>query len=77
MDIKLPDMNGLDITRQLKSKKPDIPIIAQTAYTMDHDRKKCFDAGCSSYFTKPMDIKTLLSLIDRYIKNTQNRKQET
>ena len=67
MDLRMPVMNGYDATREIKSQKPQIPIIAQTAYSLDGDRSKSMEAGCDEYIAKPIDIQTLYSLIDRFI----------
>jgi PAS domain S-box-containing protein len=66
MDIRLPDINGLEVTKQIRKLNKKIPIIAQTAHAMGNDRKKCFDAGANEYISKPIDIDKLLFLIDRY-----------
>lgn len=68
MDIRLPEMDGFEATRMIKKIKPDLPIIAQTAYAMSEDRIKCFEAGCSGYFSKPINRKELLAMIDTYFK---------
>ncbi|HOI33597.1 MAG TPA: response regulator, partial [Bacteroidales bacterium] len=46
MDIRLPDVSGLMITKMIRELSPDIPIIAQTAYALDADRYQCLEAGC-------------------------------
>jgi two-component system, cell cycle response regulator DivK len=67
MDIKLPDMDGYKATREIKKLKPAIPVIAQTAYAMTHERDKCISAGCDDYISKPFTPSTLISLIAKYI----------
>ncbi len=62
MDIKLPCMNGYEATKRIKQVKPDLPIIAQTAYAMNEDRMKALDAGCDDYIPKPIRKTDLLSL---------------
>jgi PAS domain S-box-containing protein len=66
MDIKLPLMDGYEATRKIKQVKPDLPIIAQTAYAMNEDRKKALDAGCDDYISKPIRLTELMSLIEKY-----------
>ncbi|NOZ48223.1 MAG: PAS domain S-box protein [Chlorobi bacterium] len=68
MDIRLPEMDGYEATRKIKLIKPDLPIIAQTAYAMADDRIKCFEAGCNGYFSKPINRTELLQMIDTYFK---------
>ena len=57
MDIQLPGMDGLEITKKLKEQPAtaDIPVIAVTSYAMKGDREKAFAAGCAGYVTKPID----------------------
>jgi CheY-like chemotaxis protein len=68
MDILLPDVSGLEITRIIKQQKPDIPVIAQTAYAMPGDNLQCLQAGCDEYITKPVNICELISLMNRYFR---------
>ncbi len=67
MDIKMPEMNGYDATREIKKIKPDIPIIAQTAFSMKNDREKSLDAGCDDYIPKPIDIQNLMTKISHFL----------
>ena len=66
-DIRLPDMNGLDLAKKVKEQWKNIPIIAQTAYAMPGDKEKCIKAGCDDYIEKPINrnilIKKILNLI--------------
>ncbi|MCG8696665.1 MAG: ATP-binding protein [Bacteroidales bacterium] len=64
MDIKMPEMNGLQATKLIKQKKNKIPIIAQTAYAMASDEENCKEAGCDDYFSKPLSIDDLLRKIN-------------
>lgn len=69
MDLSLPDMDGWQATRALKDNKAtaDIPVIALTAHAMSGDREKALDAGCDDYDTKPIDLRRLLSKINRFV----------
>lgn len=67
MDIRLPDMSGFEATRKIKSIKPFIPVIAQTAYAMESDRENSYAAGCDGYISKPIISKELFTLISNYI----------
>lgn len=66
MDIKLPVLGGLDATREIKKVKPEIPVIAQSAYVSQADIRNSLEAGCDDYLTKPIDIKLLLNKILRH-----------
>ncbi len=54
MDLRLPDVHGLEITRKIREVDQEIPIIAQTAFAMYADRKICLEAGCNEYIAKPI-----------------------
>lgn len=69
MDIQLPLIDGFETTKKIrrlekKYRKPAIPIIAVTAYAIEHDREQCLDAGMNEYLTKPFKPIELLQLID-------------
>ena len=65
MDIQLPGMDGIELTRRLKADPAHcgILIVALTAYAMKGDREKMLAAGCDGYVTKPIDAEALLALL--------------
>ena len=67
MDIKLPEMDGMAATREIKKLKPEIPIIAQTAYAMKGDKENVMKAGCNDYIAKPIMIENLLTKINKFL----------
>jgi CheY-like chemotaxis protein len=67
MDIKMPEMNGLDVTRQIRTFNADVVIICQTAYALDDDRQKALDAGCTDYISKPINRVKMLELMEKYL----------
>jgi PAS domain S-box-containing protein len=67
MDIKLPGINGLEATKQIRKFRKSLPIIAHTAYAMSVDEDECLKAGCDAYICKPVKIDPLLRLIQQYI----------
>jgi two-component system, cell cycle response regulator DivK len=67
MDIKMPIMDGFEATRQIKEHRPELPVIAQTAYTLGDDKIRCLDAGCDDYLSKPIRKSLLYSIIDNYL----------
>jgi len=66
MDIKMPVMNGLEAAKQILEFRPDLPIIAQTAYAFSDDKSKALDSGCVDYISKPIKVKNLLEMINKY-----------
>jgi len=64
MDIKMPVMNGFDATKEIRKIKPEIKIIAQTAYSMKDEQEKCMKSGCDDYLAKPLDINMLTKKIN-------------
>jgi CheY-like chemotaxis protein len=63
LDIQLPGMNGYEVLTEIKKISPDLPIIAQTAYSMVDDREKCLKAGCTEYISKPLNIARLREVV--------------
>jgi PAS domain S-box-containing protein len=63
MDIKLPDINGLELTKMIRSTNSKIRIIAQTAFALAGDKEKAYEAGCTGYLTKPIKKDELLKAI--------------
>jgi CheY-like chemotaxis protein len=68
MDIKMPEMNGIDAARKIRSFNKRIPIIAQTAFTMDYEIAQCLEAGCDDHITKPIDIREFMEKVDGYLR---------
>jgi len=66
MDVKMPVMDGLEATRQIKSFRKDLPVIAVTAYALSRDKKKALDAGCDDFMSKPVSKKELLEKLKKH-----------
>lgn len=67
MDVKLPEMNGIDATRIIKKHNSNIPIIAQTAYAMFNEEKEIMKAGFDDYLTKPILSSVLIVKLSRFL----------
>jgi len=63
MDIQMPLMNGYEATRQIKKMRPELPIIAQTAYAFAEDISKSIEAGFNDYIAKPFDQHKLIEIL--------------
>jgi PAS domain S-box-containing protein len=66
MDIKMPVLNGYEATRKIKELRPDLPVIAQTAFAFSDDLKKALDAGCDDYIAKPILKEYLIEKLNRF-----------
>lgn len=70
MDIKMPVLDGIEATKQVKAIKPELPIIAVTAYALSGDEQKLLQAGCDDYIAKPVHKAELLLKINRFVRLT-------
>ncbi|MBR5987962.1 Response regulator receiver domain-containing protein [Prevotella aff. ruminicola Tc2-24] len=68
MDVKMPLMDGLEATKIIKEKHPDLPIIALTANAFDSDRQLALSAGCDDFLSKPVSGEVCLKTIKKYLK---------
>ena len=69
MDIELPDMDGIETTRIIKSKSEykDVPVIALTAYAMKGDRERFLEAGLDGYIAKPIHVTDFMERMKKYV----------
>ncbi|OKY76161.1 MAG: hypothetical protein BM485_02615 [Desulfobulbaceae bacterium DB1] len=69
MDIQLPGLDGLSAAKTIKNDPltSHIPIIAVTSFAMESDEKKAHAAGCAGYISKPIDTRTFVSEVSRYL----------
>ncbi len=63
MDVKMPVLNGLDATKEIRKFNKKVLIISQTAYALSSDKKKSYAAGCNAFVTKPIELVKLLEVI--------------
>lgn len=68
MDIKMPEMNGIEAARNIRTFNDKVPIIAQSAFVMAEEKEESLLAGCNHFVTKPLDRTTIMELIDSYFK---------
>ena len=67
MDLKMPEMNGIEATERIRSISPNIPIIAVTAHAYYTDKEQALAAGCNAIVSKPYAIADLKQAIERWI----------
>ena len=66
MDIRMPEMDGYEATRQIRGFNEKVIIIAQTAYVLTGDKDRALKAGCNDYIGKPIDKVELFALIEKH-----------
>ncbi len=66
MDMKMPGMDGLDATQEIRKFNKKVIIIAQTAFALQGDREKALEAGCNDYLSKPVKIDALNKMMKQY-----------
>lgn len=67
MDIKMPEVDGYEATRQIRKFNAALPIIAQTAHALPEDKDKAFEAGCNDYLSKPINREKFFEMIRKYL----------
>lgn len=70
MDIQLPEISGLDVTKMLKEddELKSIPVVAVTAFAMKGDEEKIREGGCEDYISKPISVMTFIEVVRKYLK---------
>lgn len=64
MDFNMPDLNGFEATKKIRSFNKAVPIIAQTAYALDSEKEKAIEIGCNDVIAKPLDRDLLFSKLE-------------
>ncbi|MBN2662359.1 MAG: PocR ligand-binding domain-containing protein [Bacteroidales bacterium] len=67
MDLKMPLMSGFEAAKIIKEFRPDLPIVAQTAYTTDEDKEKALSSGCDDFISKPISEETLYGILTKFL----------
>jgi len=67
MDVRMPVMDGIDATREIKKFRSNLPIIAQTAFSYNGEDELIMKAGCIKVITKPISPQLLLSSIEEHL----------
>jgi len=69
MDVKMPEMDGYEAARQIRTFNKDIIIIAQTAYVNESEHENAAEAGCNGYISKPIHLAELILILENCLKN--------
>src|ERR671921_735633 len=75
LDVMMPRMSGLDVCKQLKSKRPAVPIIMLTARGQEIDKVVGLELGADDYVTKPFSIRELLARVRAILRRTEGSKK--
>jgi CheY-like chemotaxis protein len=67
MDIRMPEMNGLDATRIIKEIDHNTPVIALSAYAFEENIREAKAAGCDDFMAKPFRVENLIEMVKRYL----------
>ena len=67
MDIRMPEMNGLDATRIIKEVSGDTPVVALSAYAFEENIREAKQAGCNEFMAKPFKVENLIDMVRRYL----------
>ena len=75
MDIQMPGMNGFEAARRLRAdpRFASVPIIALTALAMSGDRERCLAAGMNEYLSKPVKLRELTKMIEKFLEHSPNK----
>lgn len=66
-DIQMPELDGFALAKELRRRGKGFPIVALTAHAMDEDRRRCFEAGCNDYASKPINRTTLIDACAKWL----------
>lgn len=83
MDCQMPEMDGFEATRRIRQLESErmldghLPIVALTANAVKGDRERCLDAGMDDYLAKPVEKQQIISVLDRFLSNSQQRLPQT
>jgi CheY-like chemotaxis protein len=67
MDIRMPEVSGIEAIKQIKNFGLNIPVVVQTAYAMNNEREECLKSGADQFITKPIDPRKLITILKEYL----------
>jgi len=71
LDMQMPEMNGIEATKEIRKIRKNLPIIAQTAFIFEDDKDIILEAGCDACLIKPIKREHLLSVMSEFVKSNQ------
>lgn len=77
MDVQMPELDGYEVTKQLRKDNITTPIIALTAHAMNDEREKSFASGCNEFLTKPLNVKKLIYTVHKHCTSIPPRKPKS
>jgi len=69
LDMQMPEMNGIEATREIRKIRKDLPIIAQTAFVFEDDKDIVLEAGCDACLIKPIRKDHLLTVMSSFVRS--------
>jgi CheY-like chemotaxis protein len=80
MDVQMPELDGLEATLAIREKEKatgaHLPIVAMTAHAMRGDQERCLAAGMDGYVSKPINIKELISVVQKVVRNSRGASEK-
>lgn len=68
MDLQLPGIDGAEALRQIRQSQARVPVVAVTAFAMDNDRARAFEAGFDGYVEKPISVRALPQQVTDFLR---------
>ena len=70
LDMQMPEMNGIEATKEIRKIRKNLPIIAQTAFIFEDDKDIILEAGCDACLIKPIRREHLLTVMSSFVKSS-------
>ena len=67
LDIRLPDINGYEVSTRIRETNQKVPIIALTAMAVKNEKEKCLSVGMNHYLSKPLDLEKVREILQDYL----------
>lgn len=67
IDLKMPKIDGFEAAKQIREFRPDLPIVAETAYSLKEDVESAISAGCTDFISKPISAESLQKILNKHL----------